>query len=271
LKLSIREPMAPGQTLLEKFRSLQELGFAGIELTTSSTMERVPEIQAAMRETGIQPTLTANRLGGCLIDARKEERELAVRSHVLALEVAAEVGAVGVISPPVITMKMQSGRPRIPDLSPIAAQSQLERDMVIALYGKIAERGAQLGTTVVVEPLNRYEQWWPCTVAEGVEICRRVNSPGCKTMADLFHMSIEETDIPAAIRNGGSEFIYNVHLADSHRHLPGSGHTDFRAAFAALKAIGYERYCGLECRVDGDPMTALRETVGFLRRTWDEA
>jgi sugar phosphate isomerase/epimerase len=271
MKLSIREAMAPGATLMEKFRGLRELGFDGIELTSSSEMEKVPEIRAAMKETGIQPTLTANRLGGCLIDARKEERELAVRSHILALEVAAEVGALGVISPPVITMKMQTGRPRIPDLSPLAAQSQLEQDMVIALYRRIADRGEQLGTAIIVEPLNRYEQWWPCTVAQGVEICRRVDSPACRTMADLFHMSIEETDIPGAISAAGAEFIYNVHLADSHRHLPGSGHTDFRAAFAALKAIGYDRYCGLECRIDGDPVTALRETAHFLRRTWEAA
>jgi sugar phosphate isomerase/epimerase len=234
-------------------------------------MERVPEIRAAMKETGIQPSLTANRLGGCLIDARKEERELAVRSHVLALEVAAEVGAVGVISPPVITMKMQSGRPRIPDLSPIQSQTEIERAMVIELYSRIAERGEQLGTAIVVEPLNRYEQWWPCTVAEGVEICQRVGSPACRTMADLFHMNIEETDIPAAIRAAGSEFVYNVHLADSHRRLPGSGHTDFSAAFAALRDISYDRFCGLECGIDGDPMTSLRETVSFLRRTWEEA
>jgi sugar phosphate isomerase/epimerase len=150
-------------------------------------------------------------------------------------------------------------------------RSRIEREMVIALYRQAADRGEQLGTAIIVEPLNRYEQWWPCTVVQGVEICREVGSPGCRTMADLFHMNIEEPDIPAAIREAGSEFIYNVHLADSHRRLPGSGHTDFRAAFAALKAIGYDRYCGLECRIDGDPMTALRENVRYLRQMWEEA
>src|SRR5437868_11606220 len=93
MKLSIRENMAPGGTLREKFHNLRELGFDGVELTTSSQPDLVDEIRALARETGVQPSITSGRLGGCLIDARREERELAVRSHVEALEVAAaEIG-----------------------------------------------------------------------------------------------------------------------------------------------------------------------------------
>src|SRR2546430_16792149 len=118
MRLSIRENMVPGGTLLEKFRNLRQLGFDGIEVTTSSSLENVEEIQAAMKETGIQPSITSNRRGGCLIDPRKEERELAVQGHVEALELAARIGAYGMISPPVITLKMQPDRSRIPGPSP---------------------------------------------------------------------------------------------------------------------------------------------------------
>src|SRR5215470_13897405 len=100
MNLSIRENMAPGSTLREKFRCLRDLGFDGIELTSSSRPELVGEIRAAIEETGVKPSITSGVLGGCLIDSRKEERDLAVRSHLQALEVAAAVGAVGVISPP---------------------------------------------------------------------------------------------------------------------------------------------------------------------------
>ena len=50
---------------------------------------------------------------------------------------------------------------------------------------------------------------------DSVEICRSVGSPACRMMADLFHMNIEEFDMPRAIREAGAEYIYNVHLADS--------------------------------------------------------
>jgi len=270
MKLSIRENMVPGATLREKFQNLQQLGFDGVELTSSSSPERVDEINALRRETGVQPSITSGRLGGCLIDARKEERDLAVRSHMEALEVAAAVGAVGVISPPTITMKMQTGRPRIPDLNPVIARDEVERKMVVALYRAISRRGEELGTCIIVEPLNRYEQFWPLTLKQGVELCREVGSSACKIMVDLFHMNIEEDDMPAAIRDAGP-MIVNVHLADSQRQLPGSGHTDFAASFRALKEIGYDGFMGLECSIRGEPLGALREAVAYLRRTYAEA
>ncbi len=270
-RLSIRENMVPGGTILEKFRNLQQLGFDGIEITTSSTLDRAEEIRAAAAETGIRPAITSARGGGCLIDPRKEERDLAVKSHIEALELAAQIGAYGVISPPVITMKMQPHRSRVPDLSPVISRDEVERRLVIALYQEIAQRGEALGTAIIVEPLNRYEQWWPCTLKHGVEICQAVGSVACRMMADLFHMNIEERDMANAIREAGSEYIYNVHLADSLRRLPGSGHTDFTPCFRALKEIGYDRYCGLECGIDGDPMTALAENAAYLRKLWDAA
>jgi sugar phosphate isomerase/epimerase len=270
MKLSIRENMVPGDSLREKFTNLRDLGFEGVELTSSSQAELVDEIRAMTRDTGVQPSITSGRLGGCLIDARAEERELAVRSHVEALEVAAAVGAVGVISPPTITMKMQAGRPRIPDLRPVVSRDEVERRMVVALYREIARRGEELGTCIIVEPLNRYEQFWPHTLRQGVELCREVESPACKIMADLFHMHIEEDDLPSAIREAGS-MIVNVHLADSQRQLPGSGHTDFAGSFRALKEIGYNGFMGLECGIRGEPMAALREAAGWLRRTYAEA
>src|SRR5688500_18931965 len=96
MKLSIRENMVPGATVLERFRNLRELGFDGIEMTTTSSLEQAEEIRAAMRETGIQPSITSARGGGCLIDPRKEERDKAVRGHIEALELAAQIGAHGV-------------------------------------------------------------------------------------------------------------------------------------------------------------------------------
>jgi len=271
MRLSIRENMVPGATLLEKFRNLRQLGFDGIEITTSSSLEQADELQAAMKETGIQPSITSTRGGGCLIDPRKEERDMAVKGHVEALELAARIGAYGVISPPIITMKMQPQRTRIPDLSPVISRDEAERQMVIALYKQIAKRGEELGTAIIVEPLNRYEQWWPCTLRHGVDICEQVGSPGCRMMADLFHMHIEETDMPGSIREAGTEYIYNVHLADSTRRLPGTAFTDFKSCFRVLKEIGYDKFCGLECAVDGDPMTALAENAKYLRKLWAEA
>ncbi len=262
---SIREPMAPGKTLLEKFRALAEVGIAGIEITASSSREYADEIRNASRETGVVPNIFSSRGGMGLLDARREERQVAVESLKDALTLCGDLGGGGVIFPPLIGIKMGGGE-RIPDLSPLAGTAELERDLLTAiLKEELAPHAESCNCSVIIEPLNRYEQWWPCTVADGVAICEAVGSPGITVMADFFHMSIEESDMADAIRTGGGK-LTNVHLADSNRVLPGYGHTDFRPGLKALSEIGYQNFCGFECRIPSgnDPGAELKKSIDYL-------
>ena len=59
LRLSIREPMAPGSTLVEQWKNLRTLGIEGVELTRSSNLSELDNIKVAMRESGIQPNITS--------------------------------------------------------------------------------------------------------------------------------------------------------------------------------------------------------------------
>ena len=65
-------------------------------------------------------------------------------------------------------------------------------------------------------------------------------------------MNIEEDDLAAAIRRTG-HWIAHVHVDDSNRLQPGTGHIDFAGVFAALHEIGYDGWLTLECRLRGDP------------------
>jgi len=47
---------------------------------------------------------------------------------------------------------------------------------------------------------------------------------------------------------------------------PGTGHLDFANAFRALRAIDYDGWHTLECRLRGEPETALPATAAFLRQ-----
>lgn len=265
-KIAIREGMVPGATYAEKCRGLVELGFEGIEITTTYTLEDCAMLNAVTKETGVQPVLTSCG-GACLIDPRKAEREKGVQMLIQHLEVAAEIGALGVIHPPLLSMKMQIGgkRDRLPDLSPVASTAKLERDLLVGLYQRICKRAEELGTSIMIEPLNRYEQWWPCTLAQGVDICKAVGSPNCRIMADFFHMHIEESDIGKAIAET-ADYIVNVHIADSTRSTPGTGLTDFVPGFRALKQAGYQHFLGLECGVPGtDKKAELKRAAKHVR------
>ncbi|MDA1142434.1 MAG: sugar phosphate isomerase/epimerase [Planctomycetota bacterium] len=271
-KVSVRENMVPGAGYAEKCQRIADIGFDGIEITALYSLDDCAMINRTTKETGIQPVLTSCG-DACLVDPRKSEREKGVKLLIQHLEVCAEIGALGVIHPPLIATKLHIGghRERIPDLSPVATSAQLERQLLVSHYKKICERAEQLGMFIIIEPLNRYEQWWPCTLADGAAICKEVGNSHCKIMADFFHMNIEETDIAKAISET-SELIVNVHIADNTRLTPGTGLTDFRPGFKALKAGGYEHYFGIECGVPGDDkMKELQRSAEHIRHLYAES
>jgi sugar phosphate isomerase/epimerase len=263
-----REYMVPGKTITERFENAARIGLAGIEVTGSSRPEFVAEIKAAMAATGVKASTMASR-SQFVLDARKDERQKAVAAFKEALSLAGEVGALGVIMAPLIAIKMEGGQ-RLPDLSPLMSTAEAERRLLKAVLAELADHAQTCGVEIIIEPLNRYEQWWPCTLQHGLDICRDVGKPGVCVMADFFHMNIEEADLGASIRQAGA-LVRDVHLADSHRLWPGSGHLDFRPGFAALKAQGYAHYLAFECGTPGDRFAEFAKAMDYLRRVWAEA
>ena len=88
---------------------------------------------------------------------------------------------------------------------------------------------------------------------------------GVLTLADLFHMSIEETSVAESLRTHCPQ-IGHVHFADSNRKPAGDGHTDMAAVGEALKAGGYEAWVSAEAFPWPDPEAAARKTVESFRR-----
>lgn len=268
IKFACREPMVPGSTVTERFENAAKIGLAGIEITASSDFEHMDEIKAAIAATGVRASLVSAR-SLFVLDARAEERRKSVAAMKDALTLAGEVGALGFILPPLIAIKMQNGQ-RIPDLSPLMGTAELERKLLAAILTDVADFAQEKGADVIIEPLNRYEQWWPCSLQHGIDIVDDVGKPGVAMMADFFHMNIEDADFGASIRAAGKR-IKNVHLADSQRLMPGYGHTDFRPGLAALREIGYDEFMAFECGVPGDPFEEFPKAMDYIRGEWEKA
>ncbi|MFQ6014735.1 MAG: sugar phosphate isomerase/epimerase family protein [Anaerolineae bacterium] len=243
MKLAIQEDMLPGESLAEQFENAEKLGFEGVEFWSFNLERRVDEIKRVAAGNRVKPAAVCYGRRRCLLHPDREEREQAVAEIKEYLTLTAEIGAVGLVVVPIF------GPPLLPDLSPLSDAVELEKKLVIELAGQLGQHAQEVGAVLLLESLNRYESHFLRTLQDAVEICKEVDNPYVQTMADLFHMSIEEDDIPASIAQAG-QYIYHVHLADSNRKLPGLGHTDFAAAFAALKSIGYDKYTTLEC---GEP------------------
>ncbi len=113
---------------------------------------------------------------------------------------------------------------------------------VIYLAGNYA---AEKNVYLAVEAINRYETNFLNTMREATEFVNLIDHPNVCTMADTYHMNIEETVPADEIRKYGYA-LQNLHLADSNRHAPGTGHFDFRAVAEALLDIGFDKYCSFE-------------------------
>jgi len=88
-------------------------------------------------------------------------------------------------------------------------------------------------------------------------------------LVDCFHANIEDVSVAGAIKRVGKSLM-NIHLSDSNRDLPGTGHIDFPAAVREIKEIGYQghRPMGfLPPRPDTDRLreSLLEKAVPYMR------
>jgi len=107
------------------------------------------------------------------------------------------------------------------------------------------EYAASKDVYLAVEAINRYETNFLNTMQQATEFVQQVDHPHVRTMADTYHLNIEEADPVESVRKYGYA-LQNLHLADSNRHAPGTGHFDFKAVADALQEAGFDKYCSFE-------------------------
>jgi sugar phosphate isomerase/epimerase len=148
---------------------------------------------------------------------------------------------------------------------------EVSREACLGYLGEaivaLGEYARQYGVPLLYETLNHYETNLLTTVSDGVTFVRSLGTDAAnvKLLADLFHMNIEERNLPDALRAGG-RLIGHVHLADSNRRPAGCGHTDFAAVAGALREIRYTGYVSAECQPWPDPDEAARLTIEAYRK-----
>jgi sugar phosphate isomerase/epimerase len=116
---------------------------------------------------------------------------------------------------------------------------------------------------ITMEPINRYETDFIFSAADGMRLVEDLDCDNFGLMLDLFHMNIEDVSIEGGLRQAGDR-LWHVHIADSNRRYPGSGHLDFDSIFVALRDMGYHGYISAEMLPLPDPDTAAQKTIEFL-------
>ena len=111
---------------------------------------------------------------------------------------------------------------------------------------KEAARYAQdLGVTVGIEAINRYETFLINTGDQALELMERIDEPNVKVHLDAYHMNIEECDFYAPTLKAAPHLCH-FHLSESHRGTPGTGVVDWDGIYRALGESNYAGIVGLE-------------------------
>jgi sugar phosphate isomerase/epimerase len=262
LKLACSTWMMPGDTFTEKIKYAAIFGFEGVEIRlfdTEVTPEKIREILNALDENGLKPSsliMPGETFRRALCD---EDSKLAKIEHAKkTLETAAMLGCPTLICPE------YGPQIPLPLFNHPKGLSEKEHALLMEYLVFVGDYAKSIMVKALIEPINRYETHFFYSLKDGLDCILEVGNDNLFLLADFFHMNLEEVSIPDAIRIAGRH-IGHVHLGDSNRLLPGQGHTDFRAGFAALKSIDYNGFMALECSISGNPEELFPKCIDFLK------
>lgn len=261
LKLAAQEQMLHGETLIEKWEFAQTVGFDGIEVRGEGGgrfADRLPDLRAAVELGAVIPTVCV-MMDHFIGDFDAVRRQDAVDNMKILLSVIAEAGGVGAITPAAFGMFSRALPPFAPPRS-----SEEDREVLLLGLSKLGEHAAAEGVTLLLEPLNRYEDHMVNTLEQAAALCREVGLPSVRVIGDFFHMNIEEADPVESLRRA-APYIAHMQLGDSSRLEPGTGHVDFLAGITALDESGYDGWYAMECGLSGNPADVLPAVSRYLR------
>lgn len=248
------------QDIREKFRYIKQMGFDGFEIDGKLLVENLAEVKAAIEETGLPVVTACGGYEGWIGDFIEERRLNGIAQITRILDALAQVGGKGIVVPAAWGMFTYRLPPMVSPRS-VAGDRKAVSDS-LRLLDVEARR---TGTTIFLEPLNRYQDHMINTLAEARRYIDEGGYRHVRIIGDFYHMNIEEDDLSEAL-HAQRDLLGHVHLADNHRYQPGSGCIDFKRHFDTLRANDYDGWVVYECRVRADdPAAAYRQSLAFLR------
>ena len=236
----------------------EQLGFDGLEIfPPSSAALAMPAIGELLARHGLRAAAVGTGGGWVTRRLTLTHSDANVRREARDF-VRAMIDAAGQLGAPVIIGSMQ-GR----------WEGDVTRDQALGWLGEalveLAAHASRHGVPVLLEPLNRYETNLCRSLGETAAWLRTLPADNIRLLADLFHLSIEESDLAQAIHAAGP-LLGHVHFADSNRLAVGLGHTNMAPIIAALRATGYTGYLSAEILPLPDPASAARQTMQSFRQ-----
>jgi hydroxypyruvate isomerase len=224
--------------LLERFELAARSGFGAVEFWWPGD-ENLAAVEQQIQKTGLKVALMNFNAGDMAAGERGflnvPERRQWFRDHVpQALEFARRIGC------PQLNALVGNVIP--------GASREAQLDLVRENLAWAADRAAEVGLGVVVESLNSFEntRYLLTNTAETLQLLAEVNRPNLKYQYDVYHMQRMEGNLIDTLRKHIG-MVGHIQVADSpDRHEPGTGEIHYAHVLAAIDALDYQGYIGLE-------------------------
>ncbi|MFN0020105.1 MAG: TIM barrel protein [Pirellulaceae bacterium] len=239
-------------------RKARQLGFDAVEIfPPGPDALKVSDVKNLLGDHGLSLAAVGTGAGWVKHKLRLTDGDAAVRQKARDF-VKSMIDFAGALGAPAIVGSMQGRH-----------GEGVTRDAALGYLAEavtdLGSHARQHGVPLIYEPINRYETNLITSIVEGAAFLRPLGDSNVLLLADLFHMNIEEVDLPAAIR-AAKGFIGHVHFVDSNRRPAGLGHMDYAPIAAALRETGYDRYCSAEALPYPDSDAAAEQTINTFKK-----
>jgi sugar phosphate isomerase/epimerase len=232
-----------GVALSEVIRRAAAIGFDGIELVGEPSEYKAGEVKKMAEGAGLRVnSICGMHPGPDPSDLRlfshpdARERQKAIDYVKACVDLAKGVGARSVLIVPSLV-----GQP-----APLVSRA-VDLATAVEPMRKAAEYAGTQDILLTIEPINRYEVGMIYSVADAIDLAKKIDHAACRVMGDTFHMQLEEGDgIPNAVRRAGHYWFQHMHVADNTREAPGIGTMPWKEILRALHDIDYEGGMSLE-------------------------
>jgi sugar phosphate isomerase/epimerase len=257
--IAIHETLLTGDTDAERLQNAKAAGFAGVAFDAAGLGARTESLLPLLRENGLKTATVHTGFDLNVLHPDIDTRQAALDELREALTYARDLEA-----DTVTTVPHNERALGLPDLMPFRAPIHIAVELMTWHLRGYSDLAYVFDLKLLLHPVNRYQSAFLNTLAQGVELRRRIKfNEYVLLAADTFHMQMGEANPVAALTENAAS-VHTLFLTDNHGGLPGTGVTDFAAIAQAAPNAHWAVVRG-----DGLPeapsQAALVACVGYLR------
>lgn len=231
---------------------IREWGFDGVEpFLSEEEPADITSVKRMLDSLGLERT-TCSVLPreAHLVSAEPEVRARGITYLKRCVERTADLGARLMCGPLYAGLGVMTGSRRTPE----------EWERAVEGLQAVASRAEELGVTLCLEPLNRFETYFLNTLEDASRLVQQIGAPNVRIHFDTFHANIEEQR-PADSLRAVAKDLGHVHISESDRGIPGTGHVDWHGIVSVLRNVGYDGWLTIESFAQPEPELASAASI----------